>query len=81
MSGHSQLPVAGLNARPGSQGIPLAVNWEHVSGGGRRWVIGSREPAKKKLGITKRDGVQLSLMMSCIPAGLILKFVHLPAVL
>ena len=33
VSGHSQLPVAGLKARPGSQGIPFAVTREQTPGG------------------------------------------------
>ena len=39
MSGHSQLPVEGLKARPGSQGMPFRVTREQTPawgpGGGR----------------------------------------------
>jgi len=33
VSGHSQLPVTGLKANPGSQGIPVAVTREQTPGG------------------------------------------------
>ena len=50
VSGHSQLPVAGLKARPGSQGIPFAVTREQTPGG-----PGEGELALQRVGVEAVD--------------------------
>jgi len=50
VSGHSQLPVAGLKASPGSQGIPVAVTKEHTPEGITEGIGGS---GRKSAGGTK----------------------------